>query len=75
MKQIVLIIVSLMATACIPEGMYNSKTKDGIRAYHFVYNEHSYIRFSNGQNIASYDDYVGYVHDPDCPCHEKEEGK
>ena len=73
MKQIVLIIALLMATACAPKGMGNEKTNDGVRAYHFVYNGHSYIRFSNGISLVSYDDYVGYVHDPDCPFHEKEE--
>ena len=43
----------------------------GTRLYarHFKYNGHCYIEFF--RNLPSYDNYTGYVHDPDCPCMKK----
>lgn len=38
-------------------------------ARHFMYNGHKYIEFF--RNMPSYDNYTGYVHDPDCPCMKK----
>lgn len=48
-----------------------SNYEDGTTLYarHFKYNGHCYIEFF--RNLPSYDNYTGYVHDPDCPCMKK----
>lgn len=37
----------------------------------FEFNGHQYIEFRD-KSYSGYDYGVGYVHDPDCPCHQKE---
>lgn len=73
-----IIIMALCLTACC--GMKEVKrqetddveieylyVKDAlhIRIYRFKYDDHKYILFYGGESRN------GFVHDPDCPCHEQ----
>ena len=70
MKKIILLLTTLLLVSCTPNSM--TVSNGDIQAVHFEYNGHQYIQFSCGVNIVSDDCYVGYVHDPDCPCKEKD---
>ena len=72
-----IIIMALCLTACC--GMEEVKRQEvdiekeylyfkgsfHLRVYRFEYNSHKYILFYAGE------DKNGFVHDPDCPCHEQ----
>lgn len=72
-----IIIMALCLTACC--GMKEVKRQEvdiekeylylkgvlHLRVYRFEYNSHKYILFYGGESRN------GFVHDPDCPCHEQ----
>lgn len=71
MKKFIIGIIALIALcSCEPETMQKVPMNDGTTIYvrKFVYEGHRYIEF--GRIMEVYDNYTGYVHDPDCPCHE-----
>ena len=75
MKKIIAIFAVLFALcSCEPESQKATYTEDGAKIYvrEFEYNGHKYIEFAR-INLEVYDKYTGYVHDPDCPCHNEEE--
>lgn len=53
------------------KSTYKIQHSDGTVMYarHFMYKGHKYIEFF--RNMPSYDNYTGYVHDPDCQCMKK----
>lgn len=73
MKKIIAIFAVLLLCGCEPESQTRIQTEDGTTLYvrEFVYKGHRYIEF--GRMKEAYDNYTGYVHDPDCPCHNEEE--
>lgn len=65
-RYVLLLISAVLFVSCVPNTM---EVSDGdIQAKRFEYDGHQYIQFSCGVNFVSEDCYVGYVHDPDCPC-------
>lgn len=71
MKKIIvslILILCLAFSGCSEMGKRHDYT-DGttIHARHFTYNGHRFIEFVRVVPL-SYDNYTGYVHDPDCPC-------
>ena len=73
MKKIIIgAIATLLLCSCEPETQIRIHTADGAPLYvrKFEYDGHKYIEFS--RMLDAYDNYTGYVHDPDCPCHESE---
>lgn len=72
MKKFITVIIALIALcSCEPETRTKIYTTDGTSLYvrKFEYDGHRYIEFAR-LGLATYDNYTGYVHDPDCPCHE-----
>ena len=70
MKKLIIVIVALIALcSCKPASQTRIHTADGVplRVRKFEYDGHKYIEFS--RVLEAYDNYTGYVHDPDCPCH------
>lgn len=53
------------------KNTYKIQHADGTEMYarHFMYNGHKYIEFF--RDMPSYDNFTGYVHDPDCQCMKK----
>ena len=71
MKKLITVIIALIALcscSCEPETRTRVRTTDGVSRYvrKFEYDGHRYIEFS--RTLEVYDNYTGYVHDPDCPC-------
>lgn len=68
-KLLIGIIVIIALCSCEPETQTKIYTADGASLYvrKFEYDGHKYIEFS--RTFEVYDNYTGYVHDPDCPCH------
>lgn len=68
-KLLIGIIVIIAMCSCEPETQTKIYTADGASLYvrKFEYDGHKYIEFS--RTLEVYDNYTGYVHDPDCPCH------
>ena len=72
MKKIIAIFAVLLLCGCEPEtqkAVYNDDAKIYVRK--FTFEEHQYIEFKRPG--GGYDNYTGFVHDPDCPCHNEEE--
>lgn len=70
MKKLLIGIIAIIALcSCEPETQTKIYTADGASLYvrKFEYDGHKYIEFS--RTLEVYDNYTGYVHDPDCPCH------
>lgn len=70
MKKLLIGIIAIIALcSCEPETQTKIYTTDGAPLYvrKFEYDGHKYIEFS--RTLQVYDNYTGYVHDPDCPCH------
>ena len=72
MKKVLFIIAAILTiaiTSCEPQTQRKTTTDDGAFLYvrRFKFEGHQYIEFQRIQGL-SYDDYTGYVHDPDCPC-------
>lgn len=72
MKKLLIGIIALIAMcSCtvINDSGQTIHTEDGASLYvrKFEYDGHKYIEFS--RILEVYDNYTGYVHDPDCPCH------
>lgn len=65
MKRILFILaIAVMATSCFnPEWEQSSKD---LFVRKFTYNGHNYIEFKDNTMYGQ-----GYVHDPDCPCHQR----
>lgn len=53
-----------------PKGTKEVKFTDGTTMFvrRFTYEGHNYIEFFRNM---PYDNYTGYLHDPDCPCLKK----
>lgn len=71
-----IIIMALCLTACCGEEVKRQESdvetehlylKNALhmRIYRFKYDNHKYILFYGGERCN------GFVHDPDCPCHEQ----
>ena len=78
MKKVIYIIaMALCLSSCCSMGEIERKESEAkieylylkntshIRIYRFKYDDHKYIFFCGGQHRN------GFVHDPDCPCHEQ----
>lgn len=71
MKKLIIVIIALIALcSCEPASQTRIRTEDGASLYvrKFEYDGHRYIEFAR-IGLEAYDNYTGYVHDPDCPCH------
>lgn len=65
---------SLLAIGCMPETQQKKNFTDGTILYkrQFVLDGHWYIELGREGTNMLYDNYTGYVHDPNCPkCEEK----
>lgn len=72
-----IIIMALCLSACCSTGEIERKESDveieslylkdllHMRIYRFKYDNHKYIWFYGGESRN------GFMHDPDCPCHEQ----
>lgn len=75
MKKLIIIIASALClfSGCCgdPSSQKQTRTDDGAVLYarRFEFDGHRYIEFYRPYYMT-YDNYTGYVHDPDCPCHE-----
>ena len=67
MKKILLLLVLLALCGCEPETQRKAQMSDGTSLYarRIVFEGHTYIEFAR-PNASVYDNYTGYVHDPDC---------
>ena len=71
MKKLIIGIIALVALcSCAEDSGQKIHTEDGAPLYvrRFEYDGHKYIEFERVLEV--YDNFTGYVHDPDCPCHE-----
>lgn len=75
MKKLLIVFITLIAMySCMSNTQTKIYTTDGIPIYalKFEYDGHRYIEFTRvGSDM--YDNYTGYVHDPDCPCHKNDQ--
>lgn len=80
MKKLLIVFITLIAMYSCASDMQAKKmqtkihTTDGLPIYalKFEYDGHRYIEFTRiGPDM--YDNYTGYVHDPDCPCHKNDQ--
>ena len=75
MKKLLIVFITLIAMySCMSNTQTKIHTTDGIPIYalKFEYDGHRYIEFTRvGSDM--YDNYTGYVHDPDCPCHKNDQ--
>jgi hypothetical protein len=70
MKKVILAIcAALLLCGCEPDSQKVNLSQDGTKIYarKFEFEGHSYIEFYRPSAI-SYDNYTGFVHDPNCPC-------
>lgn len=65
-KFIILIFSLLLLCGCEPETQKGVYCDDGTMIYarKFTFEEHQYIEFY--RHAPGYDNYTGFVHDPDC---------
>ena len=68
-KLIAMVFTAILLFGCEPESQKTIYSSDGtiLHARKFVYEGHQYIEFYRSSGF-SYDNYTGFVHDPDCPC-------
>ena len=70
MKKFILAIFAvLLLAACEPESQKATYSDDGTKIYarKFEFEGHQYIEFYRPGGF-SYDNYTGFVHDPNCWC-------
>ena len=67
-KLIVAIFAALLLCSCEPTSQKQVYSDDGAKIYvrKFTFEEHQYIEFY--RSMPGYDNYTGYVHDPNCWC-------
>lgn len=75
MKKFIIGIITaiLFAVSCSNGDKMDTTVMDDnstIYATKFEFDGHQYIRFVDPIPL-SYDNYTGFVHDPDCPCHRR----
>ena len=71
MKKFILAILTVLLFAgCEPETQKPTYCDDGTKIYarKFEFDGHQYIEFYRPNMSLSYDNYTGFVHDPDCWC-------
>ena len=79
MKKLVIAFITILAlaTSCHPykeeTAVHSEEGGPAIYSREFMRKGHRYIQFY--EITASYDDFVGYVHDPDCPNPKHESNK
>ena len=75
-KFILILLLGLLFVSCEShnETTETTQIKGADEARHFEYNGHKYIMFYYDRGM-SYDQFTGFVHDPDCPCHENNNQK
>jgi len=62
-RVMVALVIALLATSCLsPEY---KEVGENFFVREFAYNGHKYIEFKDNTLYGQ-----GFVHDPDCPCHE-----
>ena len=69
-KLVIAIFTALLLCGCEPESQKAVYSDDGTKIYarKFTFEEHQYIEFFRPAPGASYDNYTGFVHDPNCWC-------
>ena len=67
MKKILLLLVLLVFCGCEPATQRKAQMSDGTSLYarRVVFEGHTYIEFAR-PHASMYDNYTGYVHDPEC---------
>ena len=67
-KLIAMIFTGILLLGCKPDTQKAVYGDDGTKIYarKFTFEEHQYIEFY--RNIPGYDNYTGFVHDPNCWC-------
>lgn len=67
-KLIAMIFAAILLVGCEPETQKAVYSDDGTKIYarKFIFEEHQYIEFY--RNSPGYDNYTGFVHDPNCWC-------
>lgn len=68
-KFIILVFALVLFGGCEPETRKAVHSDDGTTIYarKFTFEEHQYIEFYRPHG-PSYDNYTGFVHDPNCWC-------
>ncbi len=68
-KFAIVVFFLLLFSGCEPKSQKSVETEDGSRLYarKFTFEEHQYIEFYRNGHF-SYDNYTGFVHDPNCWC-------
>ena len=68
-KLVIAIFTALLLFGCGPETQKAVYSDDGTKIYarKFTFEEHQYIEFYR-EGGFSYDNYTGFVHDPNCWC-------
>ena len=70
MKKLIIGVLGLaLLCGCEPETQKTIQVNDGTKLYSrkFEFEGHQYIEFYRPGGF-SYDNYTGFVHDPNCPC-------
>lgn len=69
-KFILAIFAALLVAGCEPETQKPTYSDDGTTIYarKFEFEGHQYIEFYRPNKGLSYDNYTGFVHDPNCWC-------
>lgn len=69
-KLIAMIFTAILLLGCEPESQKAVYSDDGTTIYarKFTFEEHQYIEFYRPARGATYDNYTGFVHDPNCWC-------
>ena len=69
-KLITMIFTAVLLLGCEPETQKAVYGDDGTTIYarKFTFEEHQYIEFYRPSRGTSYDNYTGFVHDPNCWC-------
>ena len=71
MKRFILAIFAMFLLAgCEPETQKPTYSDDGTTIYarKFEFEGHQYIEFRRPSKALPYDNYTGFVHDPNCWC-------
>jgi hypothetical protein len=68
-KLVIAIFTALLLCGCEPGTQKVHKSDDGAEIYvrKFTFEGHQYIEFYRPSHFT-YDNYTGFVHDPDCWC-------